>query len=145
MLSAQGTTDVPHDYAYVDSAVTSGTWYYRVKLTGERGEKRFTEPVRVDVVGGAADVPHEFALFQNYPNPFNPATHIQFTVAVTGKATLRLYNVLGQEVRTLFNGVAEAGKRLTVTVNGSNLATGVYIYRLESNGRSDARKLILMK
>lgn len=89
--------------------------------------------------------PKVFALAQNYPNPFNPETQIKFTVASTGNATLRVYNLIGQEVATLFNGVAEAGQYYNVKLNGSNLTSGVYFYKLESSGKSDLKKFMLLK
>ena len=89
--------------------------------------------------------PREFRLFQNYPNPFNPETEIKFSVEQTTRATVRLYNLIGQEIATLFDDVAEAGKYYTVKVRGLNLASGVYFYRLQSAGKSDLKKMLLLK
>lgn len=89
--------------------------------------------------------PTTFSLLQNYPNPFNPTTEIQFSVAKSGRATLHVYNLLGQVVATLFDGVAETGKFYHVTVDGGHLASGMYLYRLTSADRSDIRKMLLVK
>ena len=86
----------------------------------------------------------EYTLQQNYPNPFNPETQIQYSVPVNGPVSLKVYNALGQEVATLFNGEQNAGT-YGVTFNGSHLASGVYFYRLESKGISLTKKLVLMK
>jgi hypothetical protein len=101
--------------------------------------------MRVEVASEAEEVPREFVLYQNFPNPFNPATEIRFTVAVTGKATLRLFNILGQEVTLLFEGIAEAGRLQKIRLEGGNLATGVYLYRLQSGGREITKKLLVLK
>lgn len=89
--------------------------------------------------------PQVFHLEQNYPNPFNPATAIRFSVPVTGFATLDVYNLVGQKVATVFEGVADAGMLHSVTFDGSGLASGVYIYTLRTAGRSDSKKFVLMK
>jgi len=141
----KGTTDVPQDYRYVDSMASKGTWYYRVKLTDEKGKARYSAAMRVEVASEEEEVPREFVLYQNFPNPFNPETEIRFTVPMTERATLRLHNVLGQKVQTLFDDVAEAGKIKKVKFNGGDLATGVYFYRLENGGRNDVKKLLLLK
>ena len=90
-------------------------------------------------------VPHVFALNQNFPNPFNPSTMISFTVESSGYATLRVYTLLGQQVATLFDGVAIAGKMYQRAFVGENLPTGLYLARLESDGRVAMQKMLLMK
>ena len=89
--------------------------------------------------------PKVFTLSQNYPNPFNPSTNFKFTVAKTGRAVLKVYNILGAEVSTLFEGNAEAGKYYTVTFNASKLASGVYFTRLESDSKAVTKKIVLLK
>lgn len=93
--------------------------------------------------------PREFALQQNYPNPFNPSTEIRFTMPQTGKATLKVYTLLGQTVATLVNGVREAGTHVAtwngLDASGRAMPSGVYLYRLESGSRVEMRKMVLMK
>ena len=93
----------------------------------------------------SVEVPHVFALNQNFPNPFNPSTMISFTVESSGYATLRVYTLLGQQVATLFDGVAIAGKMYQRAFVGENLPTGLYLARLESDGRVAMQKMLLMK
>lgn len=88
--------------------------------------------------------PSTFGLLQNYPNPFNPTTKIEYSIARVGYVSLKVSNILGQEVATLFSGLRPAGD-YTVTFNGTGLASGVYFYRLFADGESITRKLVLMK
>jgi hypothetical protein len=90
-------------------------------------------------------LPNVFKLFANYPNPFNPSTTIEFTVAKEGFATLKVFNILGQEVARLFEGVAKAGNKLSVNFNASRLSSGVYIAQLDQNGMKAYQRMILMK
>lgn len=90
-------------------------------------------------------VPVGFTLSQNYPNPFNPTTNIEFTVPSNGRAVLKIFNMLGQEVATIFNNVAEAGKFNRVQFDATGLATGLYISRLEFGGIVQAKKMLLVK
>ncbi len=90
-------------------------------------------------------IPTYFSLSQNYPNPFNPSTIIQFTVPSNGHAVLKVFNVLGQEVVTLFEGEAAAGIHHQVEFNASNLASGIYFSRLEFGGQMEVKKMLLLK
>lgn len=145
-VPGNGTSNVPHEYSFTDATITPGVWYYRLKQTDLDGSVTYTEGVEVtsptDVSG---TLPAEFALAQNFPNPFNPETEIRFTVETPGKATLRLYNVVGEEVGVLFDATAEPGRTYTARVNGSGLATGLYYYRLESGSHTAVRKMLLIK
>ena len=89
-------------------------------------------------------LPTRFELGQNYPNPFNPTTKIDYAVGQTGPVSLKVYDLLGQEVATLFNGEQRIGS-YTAEFDGTNLASGVYIYRLQSGTYSLSKKLVLMK
>ena len=88
--------------------------------------------------------PENFSLSQNYPNPFNPVTKIKYSVPFSTFISLKVYNLLGQEVATLFEGEQKAGTH-TVLFDGSGLASGVYYYRLETNDFAKTRKLLLLK
>ena len=88
--------------------------------------------------------PDEFALEQNYLNPFNPATTIRFSTESAGFVTLRVYNILGQEVATLVKGNMEAGSHVT-TFDAKELASGVYYYRLQTGSDFKARKMMLLR
>lgn len=93
--------------------------------------------------------PQEWSLQQNYPNPFNPSTEIRFTMPQSGKAALKIFTLLGQEVATLVNGVREAGTHVAtwngLDASGRAMPSGVYLYRLESGSRVEMRKMVMMK
>ena len=92
----------------------------------------------------SASVPSSFELKQNYPNPFNPTTTIDFSISNFSLVTLKVYDILGREVATLVNGQKPAGN-YHVEFNGSNLASGVYLYALQAGNYSAVKKLILLK
>jgi hypothetical protein len=101
------------------------------------------------VVNDPGGLPERFALQQNYPNPFNAETQIRFSAVEPGLVTLRVYNMLGQLVNTLVENDLPAGNH-QVTWSGSDhsgrpLASGVYFYRLESAGRHEVKRMVLMK
>ena len=89
-------------------------------------------------------VPDHFVLEQNYPNPFNPSTTIKYSVPRYGLISLKVYDVLGNEVADLVNGMKQPGN-YAVSFNGKNLASGVYIYRLKTEGFLATKKFILLK
>jgi hypothetical protein len=145
-VAGHGTTLAPQSYSYVDNTAGPGAWYYRLRQVDLDGTVNYTDPVQASKLTGVAEnAPREFALMQNYPNPFNPSTEVKFSVATTGHATLDVYNMLGQKVATLFNGVAEAGKYYGVKFDAAQLASGTYMYRLQSADKSDLKKMMLVR
>ena len=89
--------------------------------------------------------PRVFKLFNNYPNPFNPSTQIRFSVAKDGFTSLKVINILGQEVATLFEGNTRAGNLLEVTFDAKNMSSGVYFARLQQGDRISIQKMNLIK
>jgi hypothetical protein len=87
---------------------------------------------------------NQFSLMQNYPNPFNPTTTINYSLAKPGIVKLSVYDVTGSKVATIVNGNKPAGS-YSVKFNGAGLASGIYLYRLESGNYTAAKKFILMK
>jgi hypothetical protein len=96
----------------------------------------------VETVNSGA--PKEFELSQNYPNPFNPSTTIHYAIQQPGIVVLKVYNVLGQEIQTLVEKFQAAGK-YQVTLEAQSLSSGAYFYRLQSNGSTLMRKMILLR
>jgi hypothetical protein len=150
-VQGHGTTLSAQVYSYTDKSVGFGKYLYQLKQIDLDGKSK-TYPEMEVLVGVEPD---KFFLAQNYPNPFNPSTVIEFVVPTSGFATMKVYNVLGQEVATLFEGKAEAGKikmvRFSATGgsafggNASNLPSGLYFYALRSAGKSDTKRMLLVK
>ena len=121
------------------------------KVGGGRGrihKRRFEDPTSV---GGIQIIPEDFLLEQNYPNPFNPTTVIKYQIPnvktqniASQQVQLKVYNILGEKVRTLVNKKQFPGN-YEVTFDASDLASGIYIYTLRSNNLLKTRKMILMK
>jgi hypothetical protein len=105
---------------------------------------RYPENETPSAVETVESLPSSFSLKQNYPNPFNPATTIEFSLSKSTLTTLRVYNVLGQEVAELINNEINAGTH-RVNFNASNLPSGVYFYKLESDNNSQVKKMLLLK
>ncbi len=140
-VEGHGTSSSLHNYSYTDNVDQAGTYSYRIKQIDKDGNFKHSSAMQVEV-GSVAKV---LTLGDNYPNPFNPSTSIEFSVPKDGHATLKVYNVLGQEVATLFDGNAVAGNLLKATFDASRVASGVYFSRLESNGQALVKRMLLMK
>ena len=129
-------------YAYIDRDVSVNMVYYYMLEAVSTGD-------RFDAISIKVSAPRQFALDQNYPNPFNPATTIRYELPQAAQVTLKLYNLLGQEVSTLVNERQEAGFH-TILWNGRNgagrtVASGVYFYRLEAGEFAKVKKMLLVK
>ncbi len=94
--------------------------------------------------GNNASVPEEFTMSQNYPNPFNPSTLIRFSLPNEEWTTLKVYNLIGQEVATLVQGFVPAG-HYNIRFDAGNLASGMYLYRLVAGTQALTNKMVLMK
>jgi len=105
---------------------------------------RFTASGSLPVDPGSSQRPARFALLQNYPNPFNPSTRIRYDVAERAYVTLKVYNVLGEEIATLVDGVVEPGQR-TVQFDAAGLSSGVYCYRLRTGRHSETKLMLLTR
>jgi len=91
-----------------------------------------------------SEIPQRFSLSQNYPNPFNPNTTIRFAVSISAFVSLKVHNLLGQEVSILINEEKSPGD-YTVTWNASGIASGVYFYRMQAGDLVETKKLILLR
>ncbi|WP_295104057.1 T9SS type A sorting domain-containing protein, partial [uncultured Candidatus Kuenenia sp.] len=143
-VAGHGTSTSTNNYVYLDQNVEAGTYTYRLKQIDLDGSFEYSNAVEVEVLGL-----REYTLSQNYPNPFNPSTTINFSLAVDSKVSLKVFNVLGQEVASLLNGQMSAGSQ-KVSFDASSLNSGVYFYRLEADGIdgqkfSSTKKMILTK
>lgn len=116
--------------------IFAGTWGYSVwrRLLSETLSENSISTI----------IPLNCSLSQNYPNPFNPVTRIDFDIPKKGFVSLRVYNVLGREVQTLVNEEKQAGS-YSVDFDGSELTSGVYFYKLEVDGFTDVKRMMLIK
>ena len=89
-------------------------------------------------------IPNRFHLAQNYPNPFNPTTFIEFELPRSSEVTLKIYNIVGEDVSTLLYVSLLSGFH-SVKWDAANLASGVYLYRLQAGDYVDTKKMVLMK
>ena len=98
------------------------------------------------VVGNrhTSNIPYAFTLEQNYPNPFNPSTIIKYSIPSESFTTLKVYDVLGNEVATLVNSEKPAGN-YEVEFNAKGLSSGIYFYKLKSSGSVLVRKMMVVK
>ena len=113
---------------------------YRLKQIDTDGSYEYSDIVEVTI----NPQPTTFSLFQNYPNPFNPISNIKYEIANSGPVSLRVYNTLGEEVAMLVNTIQQPGS-YEVQFDGSQLASGVYIYRLSTGGYTAEKIMLLIK
>lgn len=98
------------------------------------------------VTGWAEETPgSKFALSQNFPNPFNPSTRINFSVESEGTASLKVFNILGEEVAALFEGIAEPGRLYSCVFTGEDLASGVYVAHMRAGQNTAMVKMLLIR
>jgi hypothetical protein len=136
----KGTTSEPQQYSYVDklSDIASSKLYYRLKQIDFLGSIEYSNIVEVEVA------PSVFSLSQNYPNPFNPSTTINYQLPVNSFVTLKVYDVLGNEVAALVNEQKPAGE-YEVEFNASELVSGVYFYTLRAGDYVSTKKTVLLR
>jgi len=130
--------------------LASDTGRYNISVLlndGYGGADTLNYILRVEIATGIKpeeSLPTEFVLFQNYPNPFNPNTTISWQSPVSSHQTLKVYDVLGNEVATLVDEYKPAG-RYEIEFNASELPSGTYFYRLRAGAYINTKKLILLK
>ncbi|HEX9653973.1 MAG TPA: FlgD immunoglobulin-like domain containing protein, partial [bacterium] len=148
-IPGNGTTTRPSRYEFVDRSLQSGTYDYRLKQIDTDGAFEYSEMVTATI-----GQPTTFALAQNFPNPFNPSTEIQYQLAAAENSSqqrtlLKIYNILGQEVRTLVNEEQPAGFYSFTWDgrgdDGQRLSSGIYVYRLQSGKFVATRKMLLVQ
>ena len=108
------------------------------------GADEYTSSTEIDRLNSERILPETVQLYQNYPNPFNPSTTIEFDLPKTSQVTLKIFNILGEEAATLVSDRLPAGS-YSYEWNASNLASGVYLYRLQAGDYVQTRKMVLMR
>jgi hypothetical protein len=138
-VAGSGNSNSVKNYSYVDKNLNFGNYSYRLRQIDNDGKSELSKVVEVTI-----SQPKEFVLDQNYPNPFNPVTSISYTLPQAGNVKLTVYNALGQEVKELVNSFKEAGVH-SVNFDASGLNSGLYLYKIETAGFTQVKKMILMK
>ncbi|GIK62111.1 MAG: hypothetical protein JETCAE03_04350 [Ignavibacteriaceae bacterium] len=138
-VEGRGTTTEAQNYLFRDKDLLSGNYTYRLKQTDFDGSFAYSDEVEIEI-----SQPNVFYLGQNYPNPFNPSTNIKYSIPADGNVTLKIYDILGEEVSTLVNEFQQAGT-FDVVFDGSNLSSGVYYYQLTSGELTSTKKMMLTK
>jgi len=142
-------------YSIVNATPTTGmTWGYHTDnssgctMTGEGSQPLRPNTCFSSIICGTENnsnlIPERYSLSQNYPNPFNPVTKIKFAIPKQGFVTLKVYDILGREVKTLVNDVKAPGT-YSVDFNGTELSSGVYFYKIQVNGFSEIKRMVLIK
>jgi hypothetical protein len=147
LIPGAGTTLQPQSYAWTDNHATGSDLQYRLEQLDSDGLKHYFGPIMINPNGVNDEqlVPAVFKLNQNYPNPFNPSTKISFSLATSGYTSLKVYNILGKEVASLFAGNAEAGRMYNVNFDAKSITSGMYFYKLQSGNKTEVKKFTILK
>ncbi len=145
-VAGNGTTTEQKNYKYTDDKLVTGKYQYRLKQMDFNGNSEYYNLTNPDVID--IGKPTAFNLHQNYPNRSNPKTKIDYEIPFSAKVTIKVYDFIGQEVTTLVNENKEAGY-YTTDFDGSNLASGVYFYRIIVQGGTQSynktMKMLIVK
>jgi len=98
----------------------------------------------VGIINAHNDLPNEYMLFQNYPNPWNPSTTIKYTIAENSTVSIKVYDILGNEIRSLVNEKKPAGN-YEITFSAANIPSGIYFYRLQAGNFIETKKMVFLK
>ena len=138
-VHGHGNSNSQKNYSFADSSPLAGKIQYQLKQIDIDGKYKYSNTVEVDIAA-----PVNFSLAPNFPNPFNPSTKISYSLPVDGFVTLKVYDVLGREVSSLVNGNEKAGQ-YEISFDGSRLASGVYICKMNSTNFSRTIKMLILK
>ncbi len=138
-ITGAGSSTQEHSYTFTDKQVANGLQRYRLKQIDFNGNYTYSNTVEVDVIA-----PLIFSLSQNYPNPFNPTTKINYSVPFDSKVTISVYSITGELVAELVNDFVSAGS-YSIDFDGSNIASGMYIYKMSAGNFTQTNKMMLIK
>jgi hypothetical protein len=138
-VAGAGSTNLAQGYGFTDDRVEVGTYFYRLKQIDRNGAFTYSDVREVEV-----SAPQRYELTQNFPNPFNPQTDIVFRVKEEGVVTLKVFDLLGREVRTLVDEKKGAGVH-RITFDAHTLPSGVYLYSISMGSFHEVKKMLLVK
>ena len=139
-IPGKGNSSEPVKYNYSDNFITPGTSYYRLKQIDFDGRYVYSNSINIDISQNIT----KYFLNQNYPNPFNPETTIAFSIGKEETVSLKIYDLIGNQIAELLNQKLPAGIH-SVKFSGENLSNGIYFYTLETESFSKTNKMILLK
>ena len=139
-VNGNGSSSEMHYYSFSDQSVPVGKYFYRLKQMDFDGNYEYSGEVEATVT----EVLQDYTLQQNYPNPFNPSTKISFSIPQSGFTTLKVFDVLGNEVANIIEGELNQGS-YELQFNSSGLSSGIYFYSLTSGEFTKTMKMILTK
>ena len=148
-MEGHGNSNSPKDYSFIDKEVLRGKYSYRLKQIDTDGKFEYSKVIEVTI----ENIPLNFELLQNFPNPFNPVTKIKYSIPdgtlrhaqSDNFVVLKVYDVLGNEIATLVNEYQEAYGSYEVSFEAASLASGVYLYKLETGSFTDVKKMVLLR
>lgn len=138
-VKGKGTTTEIQSYEFNDEYLPAGKYSYRLKQIDFDGTTSYSNIIEVDI-----DLPNAFSLEQNYPNPFNPSTKINYQIPELSFVSLKVYDVLGNEIETLVNEEKPVG-RYEIIFDATRLPSGIYFYILQAGNFIETKKMVLMK
>lgn len=144
-VEGNGTSTEIHNYTFIDTDLSKGKYSYRLKQIDFDGSINYSSIINIEI-----NLPAEFKLYQNYPNPFNPSTKIKWQSPIAVWNTIKVYDILGNEVVVLVNEFKEAGEyEIEFSIEALNgkrsLASGIYYYRLEAGAYIETKKMLMIK
>ncbi len=144
-VDGNGNSNSVKEYSFVDASIplSASSISYRLKQIDNDGGFSYSDEIIVETLH-VTSLPTEYTLEQNYPNPFNPSTTIKFGLPTDSKVVLEVYNIIGEKVKTLVNKSISAGYH-EVEFTGTALPSGIYIYKLATEGFTSTKKFVLMK
>jgi hypothetical protein len=139
-VSGGGTTNEPREYSFTDRNLETGKYKYRLKQLDFNGNFEYFELAEVVSIG----IPDKYDLSQNYPNPFNPVTTINYDLPNDGIVTIKVYDILGRELKTLVNEMKTAGYH-KIQFNAADIASGAYFYQMKTGEFVAVKKFVVLK
>ena len=138
-VTGNGTSTENNDYSYTDIVTNPGLYRYRLKQIDLDGKFKYSDAINLDVIVT------DFSLEQNYPNPFNPSTKIKFQIPELSFVSLKVFDILGNEITTLVNGQIPAGSYEVEFIDNGELTSGIYVYQLSVGKFTATKKMLFIK
>jgi subtilisin family serine protease len=138
-VAGSGSSTVIIEYSFIDDDINENRIYYRLKQIDLNGEFIYSAQIMVEV-----PIVSDYQLFQNFPNPFNPGTTISYFVPITSEIRIALYDIIGNEIVKLYEGMQQEGDH-QIVLNATNLASGVYFVSMTASNFNKSIKISLLK